>query len=153
MIKLINFVRTQMKNGQFRPDVSLENFLEGDKYLTPVFEDDALLYSIDDIFDIAEKYVPLSTDGNVATFYSTLQVQDMIRENNQLHDQVAYYRSALQKTYLEKMDLLERPGSSEPNMNGEESGSRAKESDSDSHYFSSYAHNGKPLQVAKLANG
>ncbi|KAI4208505.1 MAG: hypothetical protein LQ346_000015 [Caloplaca aetnensis] len=141
MIKLINFVRTQMKNGQFRPDVSLENFLEGDKYLTPVFEDDALLYSIDDIFDIAEKYVPLSTDGNVATFYSTLQVQDMIRENNQLHDQVAYYRSALQKTYLEKMDLLERPGSSEPNMNGEESGSRAKESDSDSHYFSSYAHN------------
>lgn len=149
MIKLINFVRTQVKDGLFRPDVSLENFSEGDTYLKPVIEDDALLYSIDDIFDLAEKEAQPLRNGNAESVYSHQQVQDMIRQINQLREQVVYYRSALQKTYLEKLEVLERSVQGEPSANSDKHSSPAKENDSDSHYFSSYAHNGQFLQAAK----
>ncbi|KAL9021130.1 MAG: hypothetical protein Q9185_001669 [Variospora sp. 1 TL-2023] len=116
MIKLINFARSQVRQGLSHPDVSPERFLEGDEYLKPVIEDDALLYSIDDIFDLAEKEAQSSTKKTPETTYSHEQVLQMIRQIDQLREQAVYYRSALQKTYLEKLELLELTASFEANV-------------------------------------
>lgn len=150
MIKLINFVRSQVRQGLSHPDVSPERFIEGDEYLKPVIEDDAVLYSIDDIFDLAERQAHSSTNGTADTTHSHEQVQEMIRQIDLLREQAVYYRSALQKTYLEKLELLERTLSSEPKASGEGTSAPPRENDSDSHYFSSYAHNGQSPQASKL---
>ncbi|KAL9586749.1 MAG: hypothetical protein Q9212_000695 [Teloschistes hypoglaucus] len=146
MIKLINFVRSQVLQGLFHPDISPENFLEGDAYLRPAVDEDALLYSLDDLFDYCKKQASSRLPNTSAkATVSQEQVQDMIRERNYLREQAVYYRSALQKTYLEKMELQEHNLSSSGQQdiqvsdgNGDPSSS---ENENDVHYFSSYAFN------------
>lgn len=148
MIKLINFVRAQVHQGLFRPDASPDRFLEGNQYLKPVIEDDALLYSVDDIFDLCKKqannHLP---NGFADAKVSEEEYQDIIKKCNQLREQVAYYRSALQTTYLEKMELQERnvKKSSEENMEMGANATSAGNKNEDSHYFTSYAYNGEFL--------
>jgi protein arginine N-methyltransferase 3 len=54
-IKLINFVRTEVKNGNKLPDISSKAVFEDDKYLRPVLEDDAVLFSMDEYLDASIK--------------------------------------------------------------------------------------------------
>ena len=49
-IKLINYIRSQVKNGNKQPDLSSKSNFSDDKYLQPTLQDDALLYSLDDVF-------------------------------------------------------------------------------------------------------
>ncbi|KAL8695281.1 MAG: hypothetical protein Q9218_000180 [Villophora microphyllina] len=144
MIKLINYVRSQVLHGLFRPDLAPENFLEGDAYLRPAIEEDALLYSLDDLFDYCRKqannHLP---NALIEATVSQEQFQDTIRERNYLREQAVYYRSALQKTYLEKMELQERnpDESAEHDVHDGTNGPSSVKSNNDSHYFSSYAFN------------
>lgn len=50
-IKLVNYVRSSVKDGNTTPDVSSKEKFQDEAYLKPVLEDDALLYSLDDIED------------------------------------------------------------------------------------------------------
>ncbi|KAL8871624.1 MAG: hypothetical protein Q9174_002584 [Haloplaca sp. 1 TL-2023] len=143
MIKLINFVRVHVSQGLFRPDTSPEKFLEGNDYLKPVLDDDALLYSIDDIFDLCKGNPNVHRpDGLNETPLAEEDFEDLKQKCDQLREQVAYYRSALQTTYLEKMDLQEQNivEKSETQSDGETNSRSTKEKD-DSHYFTSYAYN------------
>ena len=152
MIKLINFVRAQVSQGLFRPDTSPERFLEGNDYLKPVMDDDALLYSIDDIFDLCKKKPSMHLrDGSDETPFAKEDLDDLRQKCDQLREQVAYYRSALQTTYLEKMDLQGRntEQTSERNSDDEANSRSTKEKD-DSHYFTSYAYNGQPYTLSLL---
>lgn len=153
MIKLINYVRTQVNREFCRPDLSPQNFLEGDEYLKPVIEDDALLYSIDDIFDFSGsgKDVKSLADRLAEATVTLEEVHQVIKENKQMREQVVYYRSALQRTFLEKMELQERSLQlpSEQSVNHDATAAFAREVvDDDSHYFSSYAYNGQSKFVA-----
>ena len=50
MVKLVNYVRRQVQRGQGRSlDLSTSSIFDDDQYLQPVLEDDALLYSLEDI--------------------------------------------------------------------------------------------------------
>ena len=49
MIKLVNYIRHEVQNGNASPIPSSKAIFEGDQYLLPVLEDDALLYSLHDI--------------------------------------------------------------------------------------------------------
>ena len=147
MIKLINYVRAQVNQGLHRPDLSRENFLQGDEYLKPVMEDDALLYSIDDIFDLSgqEKEVKTLADRLAEASMTLEEAQEVIRENQRMRDQLVYYRSALQRTFLEKMELQERSSNprSDRSMDNDANVAPAAETvNDDSHYFSSYAYHG-----------
>ncbi|KAL9006754.1 MAG: hypothetical protein Q9188_000532 [Gyalolechia gomerana] len=144
MIKLINYVRGQVNQGLFRPNLLPKNFLEGDEYLKPVMEDDALLYSIDDIFDYCEQQEKSLPNGSAEATLSREEVQELLRQNKQLREQAIYYRSALQKTYLENLELKERslPPPSEQGNNHDAVAARPRDvAGDDSHYFSSYACN------------
>jgi protein arginine N-methyltransferase 3 len=57
MIKFVNYVRSQVKEGNAKPDVESPAAWEDDKFMQPVLEDDALLFSVDELESMA-------TDGN-----------------------------------------------------------------------------------------
>lgn len=148
MIKLINFIREQVGQGLFRPDASSKHFLEGDRYMKPFMEDDALLYSVDEIFDVAmqqaHRLADRSVDGSAIATLSSEDIQDLLKQNKQLREQVVYYRNALQKTYLRTLELESNVNqSSLESTNGAGLVGSAKEQDHDSHYFTSYDHSGQ----------
>ncbi|KAL8735263.1 MAG: hypothetical protein Q9181_002875 [Wetmoreana brouardii] len=143
MIKLINFVRAEVAQGRLRPNVMPANFLEGDRHLKPVIDDDALLYSVDEIFDVIKSQTNPLTNVPIQARMTQEEVQDMAKECNELREQVVYYRSALQKTYLENLELQERNFNepSEQDVINGTTATSAREIENDSHYFSSYGYN------------
>ncbi|KAF2216105.1 hypothetical protein CERZMDRAFT_94484 [Cercospora zeae-maydis SCOH1-5] len=48
-MKLVNWLRAQVQQGDAKPNVSDASAWADDKYLQPTLEDDALLFSLDDI--------------------------------------------------------------------------------------------------------
>ncbi|KAI5367243.1 Putative Zinc finger protein [Septoria linicola] len=48
-MKLVNYLRAEVKAGKTKPDVSDASAWADDKYLQPTLEDDALLFNLDDI--------------------------------------------------------------------------------------------------------
>ena len=60
-IKLVNYVRHAVANGQAVPDVSKAELWADDKFMQPTMDDDAVLYSIDDLRDPNDASDPLGT--------------------------------------------------------------------------------------------
>ncbi|KAI6914690.1 hypothetical protein KC318_g1031 [Hortaea werneckii] len=58
-LRLINYIRSQVATGNTKPDCSSPQAWMDDKYMQPVLEDDALLYSIDDLADPNDPEDPL----------------------------------------------------------------------------------------------
>ncbi|KAL8695184.1 MAG: hypothetical protein Q9224_003439 [Gallowayella concinna] len=145
MIKLINYVREQVSQGLFRPDASPEDFLEGDRYMKPFMEDDALLYSVDEIFDVATEQAHRVANGSASESSKEAlppeEVQDLLKQNKQLREQVLYYRQAYQEAYLKTLEPesnVNHP--SQQSANGANGAIPVKDKDHDSHYFTSYDH-------------
>lgn len=49
LAKLVNYVRKQVSQGQKSPDVTSKASFEDDSFLSPVLENDAVLYSLEDV--------------------------------------------------------------------------------------------------------
>ncbi|RMZ23360.1 hypothetical protein D0859_12601 [Hortaea werneckii] len=58
-LRLINYIRSEVASGNTKPDCSSPQAWMDDKYMQPVLEDDALLYSIDDLADPNDPEDPL----------------------------------------------------------------------------------------------
>ncbi|KAJ6028255.1 hypothetical protein N7540_003831 [Penicillium herquei] len=131
-IKLVNYVRSEVKAGNRTPDVSSKSKFEDDLYLKPVLEDDALLYSLD---DIAEEEGEETVPGTEAE----RRVQELQEDLERLQTQFSEYRLAVQKSMEDQLNKEDESlGASAPS--GKASGSKAQEVDED--YFASYAYNG-----------
>ncbi|KAL4879697.1 S-adenosyl-L-methionine-dependent methyltransferase [Aspergillus karnatakaensis] len=130
-IKLVNYVRSQVKEGNLTPDVSSKDKFQDEVYLKPVLEDDALLYSLDDIED--------EESGEAGGSQAERQVIELQEQLERLQIQFSEYRSAVQKSLEEQLtkedDKLGSSGQSATRAT-----SKTEEIDSD--YFSSYAYNG-----------
>jgi protein arginine N-methyltransferase 3 len=48
LIRLVNYIRSEAMMGNLKPDVSSKTQFEDEKYLKPVLEDDAVLFSLED---------------------------------------------------------------------------------------------------------
>ncbi|KAK4543263.1 hypothetical protein LTR36_005813 [Oleoguttula mirabilis] len=59
-MKLINYIRSQVRSGSSPPDCVDPKLWADDKFLQPVVEDDALLYSIDELADPKDPNDPLA---------------------------------------------------------------------------------------------
>lgn len=133
-IKLVNYVRSEVKAGNSSPDVSSKAKFEDDAYLKPVLEDDALLYSLDDLTEEAGED---NTPGSV----SERRVIELQEDLERLQSQFSEYRLAVQKSLADQLSKDDETLDS----NGVTSSStvaanRASEIDAD--YFASYAYNG-----------
>lgn len=133
-IKLVNYVRSEVKSGNKLPDVSSKSKFADDAYLKPVLEDDALLYSLD---DITEEQGEEATPGNEAE----RRVQELQEDLERLQTQFSEYRLAVQKSMEDQLSKEDDKLDSSAPAGKASGASKAQEIDED--YFASYAYNGK----------
>ncbi|KAL4931196.1 protein arginine methyltransferase RmtB [Aspergillus undulatus] len=131
-IKLVNYIRSSVKNGDLTPDVLTKEKFEDEVYLKPVLEDDALLYSLDDVED--------EESGEAGGTQAERQVIELQEELERLQLQFSEYRHAVQKSLEEQLTKEDEKLASTPGQSAQGTANKAEEIDSD--YFSSYAYNG-----------
>ena len=126
---MVNYVRSEVKSGNKTPDVSSKEKFADDAYMKPVLEDDALLYSLDDITEEQGEEAAPGSDAE-------RRVQELQEDLERLQSQFSEYRLAVQQSMddqLAKEDDKIAP-------TGKSSAIKAQEIDED--YFASYAYNG-----------
>lgn len=132
-IKLVNYIRTEVKNGNNTPDVSSKTKFEDDVYLKPVLEDDALLYSLD---DLAEDQNEDSAPGS-ETNRQVLELQENLER---LQTQFSEYRLAVQKSMDDQLSKEDEKLAELKPQPSAKAIDRLQEADDG--YFVSYAYNG-----------
>ena len=77
----MNYIRSEVKRGNNTPDTSSKQLFEAQGYLQPVLEDDALLFSLGDLEDVAASDIdyPDSTSKPDVSSTSTLNSIEMAR--------------------------------------------------------------------------
>ncbi|KIW52976.1 hypothetical protein PV05_08583 [Exophiala xenobiotica] len=129
LVKLVNYVRSEVKAGNTHPDVSTKSVFEDDKFLKPVLEDDALLYSMDDVF------------GDDAGAGPASEVEQLREQLATLQSQFEAYREQVQNAMLERLegqDALPGPSTARAKAPAQAS-TIVDELDKD--YFKSYSYN------------
>ena len=144
MIKLVNYIRDEVKNGNMKLNVSSKAAFEDDRYLQPVLENDALLYSMEDVVeDVSgremhpddENFTPLTAENIGAE----RRIVELRGELQHLQAQFDDYRQTVSNTLDVRWDSDET--SSGPSLQDTNNKDPAK--DDDSHYFTSYSYNGQ----------
>jgi len=130
LIKLVNYIRSQVKAGNTAPDVSSTDKFDDEAYMKPVLEDDALLYSLG---DIAEDE-PEASGGNDAE----RRVVELQEDLERLQTQFTEYRLAVQRSMEEQLTQEDNKLSSA----GPSTRKKNKIEEADSDYFVSYQYNG-----------
>lgn len=123
LIKLVNYIRSEVQSGNPNPDVSSRSNFDDDKYLQPVLENDALLYSLDDIFEDAGGLAPTS------------EVDQLREQLASLQSHFTAYREEVQKAMLDRLE------SSDATTESSHAGNHATGAGSDNDYFKSYSYN------------
>ncbi|KAG5930637.1 hypothetical protein E4U42_003607 [Claviceps africana] len=132
-IKLINFVRNHVRDKSTLPkQISCED-IDDERYLSPVIENDAVIFCLDEVLDSATQ------DHQVASDTMKTPVDELLDRNKALEsdlhsirEKFANYRLAVEQTLDRRWGVDDIP-SLPP-------ASRAK--DTSSSYFESYAANG-----------
>jgi protein arginine N-methyltransferase 3 len=129
-IKLINYIRFQVQEGKKLPeDISKSDF-EDEKFLKPVLEDDALLFSLDDLPEIEDSGAPaIKSDSIVRPVELVARVSELEEELRRMQTQFDNYRATVSQTLDDRWNT----GATEK---------EEEKRDDDSHYFSSYSYNG-----------
>lgn len=144
LIKLVNYVRSEVEAGNKTPDVSSKSKFEDDVYLKPVMEDDALLYSLDDITEEQNQAVTPGSD-------TERKVSELQEALERLQTQFSEYRLAVQKSMEDQLTKEEEK--LETGASVKNSSTKIQEADAD--YFTSYSYNStfKPdLSVGHIIN-
>ena len=130
---MVNYVRTEVKAGNKTPDVSSKSKFSDDVYLKPVLEDDALLYSLDDIAEGQGEDAAPGTDAE-------RQVVELQEDLERLQTQFSEYRIAVQKSLEDQLSKEDEKIDSQAPAKTSKPADKIEEADAD--YFTSYAYNG-----------
>jgi len=134
-IKLVNFIRSQVHSGnKVSPEISQKD-LDDEKYLRPVLEDDALLFSLDELPDVMEGVQ--GTNGQEVSNGSVelvSRVSELEAELRRVQLQFDNYRASVSETLDDRWN--------EKDPSGAAGSGQEEKRDDDSHYFSSYSYNG-----------
>ncbi|KAE9380501.1 putative ribosomal protein arginine N-methytransferase rmt3 [Stipitochalara longipes BDJ] len=133
-IKLVNFIRSQVHNGnKVSPEISQQD-LDDEKYLKPILEDDALLFSLDELPDVMEG-VPGTNGKDVSNGSGELasRVSELEEELRRIQLQFDNYRASVSETLDDRWN--------EKGVSGAPGTEQEAKRDDDSHYFSSYSYN------------
>ncbi|KAK2628023.1 hypothetical protein QTJ16_002669 [Diplocarpon rosae] len=135
-IKLVNYIRSQVLSGKTVSSTVSQAEFEDDKFLKPVLEDDALLFSLDDLPKVTQDSQDASTDkGKDVSGDSgplSARVIELEEELRRIQLQFENYRSTVSQTLDERWNASRSAGPSD---------AREEKRDDDSHYFSSYSYN------------
>lgn len=126
-IKLVNYVRSEVRAGNTKPDVSSKDIFQDEIYMRPVLEDDALLYSLDDLSEA-------EGEGETSASNAEKRVLELQEQLERLQGQFSEYRLAVQKSLD---DQLSKEDDSKAST--QKTTDRLQEADAD--YFTSYSYN------------
>lgn len=141
-----------MQRGNKTLNISSKDVFEDDKYLQPVLEDDALLYSLDDILEnFADDNELAGRLGNCYGYQPTTHIPDpfdrviqLEKELQRLQLQFTEYRETVSLTLENRWNSTEYASGS-ANEVTKSNGTAPATQDDDTHYFSSYSTNGQML--------
>jgi protein arginine N-methyltransferase 3 len=137
-VKLVNYIRSEVKKGNQTPDVSSKSVFEDGIYLKPVLDDDALLYNLEDLEDVeaVEGGEPSDKDAGGSTEKRIIELQE---ELERLQGQFTDYRLAVQKSLNEQLLGNEDSVASSGSVVKKGPSDRIEAADAD--YFTSYSYN------------
>ncbi|KAL9638234.1 MAG: hypothetical protein Q9164_001685 [Protoblastenia rupestris] len=110
MVKLVNYIRSETREGRRSLDVSTKAIFEDDCYLQPVLDDDPLLYSLEDVIANDGPSSEVSDDGGVFLLPSqttALKPEEFASQVREYEEQLAATRDALQAS-AKQLDLTKR---------------------------------------------
>jgi protein arginine N-methyltransferase 3 len=116
-----------VKTGNLKPEVSSKNQFEDEKYLKPVLEDDAVLFSLDDA---------LGDDGESPVLSEVDELRDQLAL---LQAQFSTYREDVQRAMSSK--VADNTTESPSTTNGSSSKLNGTVLNQDPDYFNSYSYN------------
>lgn len=147
LVKLVNYVRSQVRNGVQgnHLEINDESVFKDDQYLLPVLEDDALLYSLEDIAGSEgpggrSMGQPMSVASQEVKAES--RIAELEEQLEELQQQFKNYKETVDKTLetrWDSSDSSDAPSSSRP------AGDCRSVPDEDKHYFHSYSYNGEEI--------
>ncbi|KAF2228624.1 S-adenosyl-L-methionine-dependent methyltransferase [Viridothelium virens] len=138
MIKLVNFIRSQVGDGIAKPEINSKEVFSDDKFLQPILEDDALLFCLDEItIDESSRDEPPILNGESITHDQSTKIQTLEAELSTLKSQFADYRLAVEKTLDDRWNAPTTHPSSSTSIPENPRPSK----DPDAFYFESYAYN------------
>lgn len=169
VVKLVNYIRSEVKVGIKKPDVSAKSGFEDDQYLLPVLEDDALLWNLHDIVgqdldDVDEDTGGVSvtapsgatTDRNdenqVAELEKKLQLAELELEARR--SEIKFLQLKFEESESAHENSFDRYNARERDMNVGSSGMGPARNapmlgNTDSSYFASYSGHGELHQDMK----
>lgn len=150
-VKLVNYVRSEVRNGNLKPDVSSKDLFQDDKYLQPVLQEDALLIQLDDLINREQK----RSDGERARTGPAAypeeeqdafpRAAELEKQLQLLQSQFADYRLMVQRTLDDRWNDTTEASGSTPATNSSlalEGAKRPKDTSTEQGYFDSYSYNG-----------
>lgn len=138
-IKLVNFIRSQVHSGNLVTSKIPREEFDDEKYLKPVLEDDALLFSLDELPDVVEPEVLNKGKGVVKDPEQLVaRVSELEEELRRIQVQFDNYRATVTETLDERWN-----DKSTAKASGSENKMKEEKRDDDSHYFTSYSYNGQ----------
>ncbi|RDW66146.1 putative histone-arginine methyltransferase CARM1 [Coleophoma cylindrospora] len=133
-IKLVNYVRSQVQDGKPVSSEVTPAELEDEKYLKPVLQDDALLFSLDDLPEVsAGQDAEGNSDSAAGSGQLVARVSELEEELRRMQLQFDDYRATVTQTLDERWN--------EKSATGASAAPEEEKRDDDSHYFSSYSYN------------
>lgn len=127
-----------MQKGNKTPDVSSKSVFDDDSYLKPVLDDDALLYSLEDLTDD-------SAEEENSDKAAEKRVTELEEELELLRGQFANYRLAVQTSMSEQLQATDDSVPAKPAVTKSEAETRIE--DADEGYFTSYSTNSESSRL------
>ncbi|KAI9842425.1 MAG: hypothetical protein M1837_007170 [Sclerophora amabilis] len=145
-IRLVNYLRSEIRDGNPGPQVSWKEPFSQDKYLQPVLEDDAVLFSLDEIHeDEAVSQTESPAALNQKSQEDPLRrISDLEEQLQRLQSQFDNYKLTVKNTLNERLDGPDERPNQPPTTANLQAGGPEKSKDvpdNDSHYFTSYSYN------------
>ncbi|CAM1509247.1 Fc.00g029860.m01.CDS01 [Cosmosporella sp. VM-42] len=126
-VKLVNYIRDRVQQSQPLPtEISSKDF-EDERFLQPVLENDALIFSLDDILEAEQPSLVDSKPKDTVGENSSARHRELEEELETVRTQFANYRLAVQETLDRRWGDDAEPTSTTPKKDSSES------------YFESYA--------------
>jgi protein arginine N-methyltransferase 3 len=128
-VKLVNYVRERVKQGSSLPEeISFGDF-DHDRYLQPVLENDALIFSLDDVLENIENAGAVAENKDVQADTLVVQNKELEDELEKVRSQFANYRLAVEQTLDNRWGDDTEPAPTQ-------------KKDDSAYYFESYAAHG-----------
>jgi len=142
-VKLVNFVRDSVRQGRPLPSPITPQDIDSDDFLKPVLDNDAVLFSLDDVLEAVSAQA--AEAGGEQTVTLQKRNAELEAELEAIQSSFANYRLTVQETldrrWGDDQDVTTKPAAQ---------ASSAPARDNSAYYFESYAFNGSFAGVCNV---